>query len=180
MNPTILLNNTNYLDSTLTQGKVFNIPGSSYATNYPLLDSSGANIVDVSINTGDTHIIASSGFLQLLGCDIQNNNKPIYPFIVTDDTGCLFEIDYVISDTEAVLKAPSSYSAGFIAGFILNTLTPSPISTVVSDISGAGVSTIINTKFGPGASFALFGSLELGTAPVIIYMTANIQMSITY
>lgn len=180
MNPTILLNYTNIADSTLTQGKVFNPIGSNYTCNYPLLDSSSANIVDVSINVGDTHILSASGFLSLLGCDIQNNNKPIYPFIVTDDVGCVFEIDYVISDTEAVLKAPSSYSAGAIAGFILNTLTPSPISTVISDISGAGADATINTKFGPGTSFTLFGSLELGTAPVLALMSANLQITITY
>jgi len=145
-----------------------------------LLDSSSANIEDLSINAGDTHILSASGFLSLLGCDIQNNNKPIYPFIVTDYAGCVLEIDYVISDTEAVLKAPSSYSVGAIKGFILNTLTPSPISTVISDISGAGVHTIINTKFGPGDTITLFGSLELGTAPVIVLMSANIQMTITY
>lgn len=174
MNPVLILNGTNYNNPNSIQGKRFSIV--TFASNYPLDDDK--TISGLGVTTGSKYITAISGFEQLLGCDMQNNNKVILPFLACDD-GSVLEIDYIESDTRAVLKAPSSYTSTADA-YPFNTLTPAPISTVISDATGAGAALVVNTKFGPGTSFTLLGDIEMGSSPILVAMTSDLIITITY
>ena len=166
MGAVLIIDQVNYNNKALVQDKVFNVD--IYACNYPVIDTFGS----VSVRQGEKWITATAGFLTLLGCDIQNNNRPIYPFIALHDSQVL-EIDYIVSDTEAVLKAPCSYADTTAEGYPINTLTPAP-ETVIKATAITTFEIVVNTKYGPGAPFVLQGEsqLYLGSEPVIVNLSS--------
>lgn len=170
MGAVLIIDQVNYNNKALVQDKVFNVD--IYACNYPVMDTFGT----VSVRQGEKWISSTAGFLTLLGCDIQKNNRPIYPFIALHDSQVL-EIDYIVSDTEAVLKAPCSYADTSAEGYPINTLTPAPESYIKAT-AAITPEIVVNTKYGPGEPFALEGEsqLYLGGEPIIVNISSVFEL----
>lgn len=162
----LILNSTNYNDSTLTNGKVY-VVGNDFACNYPI-DANTAFTISVALSS--IYVTASSGdFYDLLGCDIQNNNRPVRKWII-GEAGQILEIDYVVSATRAVLKTPSSYNISGV-GFITIDYWGSPQveETLLSNtdtFTPVGAA-LVNTKIGPlTLAIGINQSVELGSEPI--------------
>lgn len=114
MGQTVILNAGNY--GSLVGGKNYKLGG--FGFNYPVIE----NIYTVTTNIADKLLTASGGLLALLnGGNMELSNKPIYPFIATPQ-GVIYEIDYVIDDTTAMMKyacSASNYQSGEIYGILL-------------------------------------------------------------
>lgn len=182
MPTSLILNVTNYIDSSLTNGKEYSL-GGDYACNYPV-DATIAFVVDGTL--GSIYITATTGdFLDLLGCDIQNNNTPVLAWI-TGDSGQILEIDYVISSTRAVLKAPSSYtlsSANFVVVNYWKSI--SVLSTTLSNTDGFGSPSVLaNSKIGPVTmNVGTNQSIQLGSEPITVDLGstgAACQLTVKY
>ena len=162
----LILNAANYNDASFTNGKVYSI-SDAYACNYPL-DVNTSFIIDVTLSS--IYITATTGdFYDLLGCDIQNNNVPVRKWLI-GDTGQILEIDYVISETRAALKAPCSYSLSSISFYVIDYWgQPQVEETLLSNtdtftLVGAA---LVNTKIGPlTLAIGLNQSVELGSEPI--------------
>lgn len=162
----LILNATNYNDPTLTNGKSY-YNGGQYACNYPLDNNTSFTL---SVTLGSIYVTASVGdFYDLLGCDIQNNNVPVRKWLMSV-VGQILEIDYIISETRAVLKEPCSYT---ISGVAFTTIDyfgqPQVEETLLSNtdtftLVGAA---LVNTKIGPlTLAIGLNQSVELGSEPI--------------
>lgn len=169
----LILNATNYNDPTFTNGKTYS-NGDGYACNYPIdLDTS----FTISVTQGSIYATASVGdFYDLLGCDISNNNIPVRKWLI-GGTGEILEIDYVISETRAVLKAPCSYSLSSISFYVIDYWgQPQVEETLLSNTDaltpvGAG---LVNTKIGPlTLAIGLNQSVELGSEPISVDLGAT-------
>lgn len=160
----LILTSVNYTNPALTNGKTYT-DGGDYVCNYPL-DLTIAFVIEVT--QGDKYILASTGdFTELLGCDIQNNNVPTRKWI-TGDTGQILEIDYIISDTEAMLKQPSSYTANTAFKTIDYWGSPQVAETAICNVDNFGASgVLVNTKIGPvTVNFGTSQSILFGSDPI--------------
>lgn len=170
----LILNIINYNDASLTEGKVYSIVD-SYACNYPL-DASTGFILDVTLSS--KYITATSGdFYDLLGCDMQNNNVPVRKWLIGGN-GEILEIDYIISETEAVLKQPSSYTISSVEFFTIDYWgQPQVEETTLANVDGLGASGVqVNTNIGPlTINLGLAQRLELGSNPVSVQMGSTGQ-----
>ena len=93
----LILNPTNYADPSLTNGKVYNT--AIYGCNYPLT----AITFNVTATLSSKYITSSAGgFLEMLGCDIQNNNVPVYKWIISEN-GDILEVDYIIQELSKLI-----------------------------------------------------------------------------
>lgn len=179
----LILNNTNYNQPTLTNGKYYG--NGSYACNYPI--NFGIEVVTDSGDVGSKYITISSGnFYELLGCDIQNNNTPVRKWLIGDD-GQIFEIDYIISETEAVLKTVSSY--GPLSGLTWYSIeyyqSISVLSTTFANTDGFGaVNLPANSKIGPLAlNLGANQEIQMGSEPITVDLGsagAGCQLTIKY
>lgn len=177
----LILNSTNFGDSTLTNGKIY--LADTYACNYPL-DTTVSFTLDLTI--GSIYITASVGdFYVLLGCDISNNNVPVNKWLV-GDFGQILEIDYIVSETEAVLKQPSSYAitgGGFYLVEYWQSI--SVLSTTLSNTDGFGSSNVLaNSKIGPlTLNLGPNQSTQLGSEPITVDLGSSgigCQLTIKY
>ena len=163
----LILNILNYNDANLTNGKVYSI-SDSYACNYPL-DVNTVFILDVTLSS--LYITASSGdFYDLLGCDIQNNNVPVRKWLL-GGTGEILEIDYIISETEAVLKQPSSYTISSVEFLVIDYWgQPQVEETILANVDGIGATGVLaNTKIGPlTINLGIAQSFEFGSDPISV------------
>lgn len=134
MGQTVILTSSNY--TGLVGGK--NYKFGDYCFNYPVTATGD----DVGTNIGSKLMVASGGLLNLLPNSSMNiTNKPLYPFIAIQD-GMIYEIDYVIDDTSAMLRyaanstnvvssIPYAILYNYNTPVLRNTaLTPSGLSTV--------------------------------------------------
>lgn len=161
----LILDSGNYNNSALVQGLYFDVD--IWVCNFPFLNGD-IPLGTVTITQGSKYITANSGFESLMGCSLQNSNKPVYPFIAVHN-GQVLEIDYVLSDTSAVLKQPCSYGNDTDSGYILNTLSPMPESYIKA-VSSVCPAILVNTKFGPGTEFSLAAgpAKPLGSEPFLV------------
>ena len=178
----LILNVTNYIDSSLTNGKEYSL-GGDYACNYPVDALTGFTI---TATTGSIYITASVGdFTDLLGCDIQNNNVPVRAWITGVD-GEILEIDYIESSTRAALKAPSSYTLAGVAFATVNYWgSISVLSTTLSDTVGFGSPSVLaNSKIGPVTmNVGTNQSIQLGSEPITVDLGSSgaaCQLTIKY
>lgn len=96
MGHTIIINAGNYPSPIL--GKNYKM--GNFGFNYPVLETVDSITTDIASKVAT----ASGGFLALLpNGNMDLSNKPIYPFIATVQ-GVIYEIDYVINDTTAIMK----------------------------------------------------------------------------
>lgn len=177
----LILNSTNYNDSTLTNGKIY-YNESTYACNYPIVPNSGFT---VSITLGSIYITTGADFEVLLGCDIQNNNVPVRKWLI-GGTGEILEIDYIISATEAVLKEPCSFATVSTDFFIIDYWgSISVLSTTLSNTDGFGSPSVLaNSKIGPlSLNLGPNQSTQLGLEPISVDLGSSgaaCQLTIKY
>lgn len=163
----LILNITNYNNSTITNGKVYST-GVDYACNYPL-DMNTAFSIDTT-NTSKIITCTVGDFTDLLGCDIQNNNVPVRKW-VTAITGEVLEIDYINSPTEAVLKMPCSFT---LIGGEFYTVdywgSPQVEDTIIQNTDDFPVvGLLINTNIGPIVTNVASGqSIGMGQNPISV------------
>lgn len=143
MGQTVILNAGNY--GSLVGGKNYKLGG--YGFNYPVIES----IYSVTTDIGSNLLTASGGLLALLnGGNMELSNKPIYPFIATAQ-GVIYEIDYVIDDTTAMMKyacSASNYQSGEIYGILLTPDTAQLKHTYVSPINlNPAVGVVLYNKY---------------------------------
>lgn len=175
--PNLILNNANYNQSSLTNNKYYAV--GAFGCNYPVfIDPT----ISLTTTIGLKEITADQGLLNMLGCDIQNNNKPLYPFIISSE-GHIFEVAAVLSDTVAVLVSPSLFNSALVESFIINSWGGPVISdTIVQNTSNAAVTAaLLNSTIGEVASDLSVGqTISLGAAPIAVDLqTTGIKCQIT-
>lgn len=179
----LILNSTNYADAALTNGKSY-YNGDECACNYPLDN----NVVfTLSVTLGSIYVTASAGdFLDLLGCDIQNNNVPVRKWFIGTIFGEILEIDYVISATSAVLKEPSSYSLSSVDFVVIEYWESIAVaSTTLSNTDGFGSPSVLaNSKIGPLIlNLGPNQSTQLGSEPISVNLASSgaaCQLTVKY
>ena len=178
----LILNSTNYTDPSVTNGKNYTT-GGDYACNYPI---DVLTSLTLSATTGSIYITLSVGsFIDLLGCDLQNNNVPVKKWL-TGDAGQILEVDYIISATEAALKEPSSYTATDAPFNIIEYWKSiSVLSTTLSNTDGFGSPSVLaNSKIGPiTMNVGPNQSIQLGSEPITVDLGstgAACQLTIKY
>lgn len=178
----LILNVTNFNDSSLTNGKEYGL-GGNYACNYPV---DALTSFTITATIGSIYITTSTGdFTDLLGCDIQNNNTPVRAWI-TGAGGEILEIDYVISATRAALKAPSSYTLAGVVFVAVNYWgSISVLSTTLANTDGFGaVNLPANSKIGPLAlKLGANQEIQMGSEPITVDLGsagAGCQLTIKY
>lgn len=176
----LILNSINFNDATLTNGKTYY--NEMFACNYPLNQDI---TFEITATVGSKYITANSGLLNLLGGDIQNNNTPVYSWIMCA-AGEILEVDYVISDTSAVLKLPSSYlitaSASFAIDYYVSPMVAQSIVTNTKNTVASGV--LVNNNIGPlSVNIGIGRSIFLGSNPISVDLGstgADCQLTVKY
>lgn len=127
MGQTIIINGSNYSAPIL--GKNYKM--GNFGFNYPVLETVEGITTDIASKVAT----ASGGFLALLpNGNMDLSNKPIYPFVATVQ-GVIYEIDYVINDTTAIMKyacSATNSQTGETYGILLTPDTPTLKHTYVS------------------------------------------------
>ena len=124
--------------------------GGAYTCNYPVYQGWTQGL---TCSIGDTIIIATGGFLDLIAGGFANGNMPAYKYLVCE-TGQIFELDYIIDDTTAKLKVPSGYNIGGEAAFVVDYLAqPVVNNSFLMDIASGGFGVpAVTTNFVTGTS----------------------------
>lgn len=140
------------------------VNGKSYGTgyygcNYPLIDK---GVLLIGCTNGSSSITTTGDFTLLLGGSIQNNNIPLYKYLVSD-SGFVVEIKYVISSTEAELATPFAPIDGDYAVVSVDVFGQPPIAQCYA---------INSTAFAPinAHIYTLYGEvdIEVGNYPVVL------------
>ena len=119
--------------------------GGDFACNYPVYQGWTQGL---TCSIGDTIIIATGGFLDLIAGGFANGNMPAYKYLQ------IFELDYIIDDTTAKLKVPAGYNTASELAFVVDYLAqPVVNNSFLMDIASGGFGVpAVTTNFVTGTS----------------------------
>jgi hypothetical protein len=179
----LIIDASNY--SSLLNGKTY--IWDEYACNYPV--SATIFTGTVSVTNGNKLISTTGDFYSLLGADISNTNVPLHKFIAGFDStpsGCIFEIDHLLSSTEAVLKQTCSYATGDYECIGVDFFGQPRVEQTygIDSSSGFGGTCPYYDKYGVHSVFVGTQTVAMGNEPLLVNLATawngyaiNIQYS---
>lgn len=153
---------------TYVNGKQYGV--GNYACNYPILYRDGDLFgLNLTLTNGQKTIDTSDNIYGLLGGSIENNNEPLYKWLISED-GFLVEVEFIANSTSAILTAPFTGGTSLYGMYVLDYFGQPAVKQTYATDSSAGftVSCVIYTKYGSSTIQVGGAPVPLGSDPVLV------------
>ena len=159
----MLITGANY---TSINGKQYGI--TNYGCNYPINNAIFEDSINVTQNS--TEITSAADLTALLGCDIQNSNVPLYPWLMSGD-GYIIKVRNLVDANTAVLEYPFMGTTGSYSFSAIDYYGQPAVSDTIavdSNSSGAFNPVVIITKYDRVIIGMSYYPQSLGAEPILV------------